>query len=240
MTFEFHNLSEINQETRKLIEFPLGGKVNGKIAGLSMSLASERPVAPGIDGHNEFMAELEAMEATANSFYEQGSEQTDKEIEVRLEDGEVRVFKNQKQVDLARWRGVREEMISLGMKVQPISGTFSYILTSTAEREQANVPTPNVAQKIAEKDDNIDAESVITHFQRRATHQIDRTKLVIKRAMDIIGEIPPMRDGETPEELPNILDDACKSARKSAYKTASNAEEALGSMYLINDFQETL
>ena len=120
MTFEFHNLSEINQETRKLIEFPLGGKVNGKIAGLSMSLASERPVAPGIDGHNEFMAELEAMEATANSFYEQGSEQTDKEIEVRLEDGEVRVFKNQKQVDLARWRGVREEMISLGMKVQPI------------------------------------------------------------------------------------------------------------------------
>ena len=98
----------------------------------------------------------------------------------------------------------------------------------------------NVAQKIAEKDDNIDAESVITHFQRRATHQIDRTKLVIKRAMDIIGEIPPMRDGETPEELPNILDDACKSARKSAYKTASNAEEALGSMYLINDFQETL
>jgi hypothetical protein len=49
-----------------------------------------------------------------------------------------------------------------------------------------------------------------------------------------------MRDGETPEELPNILDDACKSARKSAYKTASNAEEALGSMYLINDFQETL
>ena len=97
MTFEFHNLSEINEETRKLIEFPLAGKVNGKIAGLSMSLASERPVAPGIDGHNEFMAELEAMEATATNFEEQGSEQTDKEIEVRLEDGEVRVFKNQKQ-----------------------------------------------------------------------------------------------------------------------------------------------
>lgn len=218
MSFTINDIRDIDADTLQMVGFSLGGKINGRIVSCAMSLANKELNVGGVDGYNDFLAELQAVEDSSEAISNMG-------FEPRMD----------KQKELACWVGARTLLIEAGQKPSPLSESFAFILNRTQNKELCKDDEAEKLAKLA----GMSADDICKTFEARKERDVERTKDTIRKAMQIVADVIP--DTTTnPPGLEELVLESIQSGRKSAIKMADNAEDALGSLMLLKIFEDTV
>lgn len=215
------DIRDMDRNTLNLIGFPLAAKLNGKIVSLSMREAfnqMRQAQSNGIDGYNDLMAELQAIEGTTQFFDDAGiapSESTEEQ--------------------LAKYLGARKLLAEAGVRVSPISENFGYIMTRAGQK--GSVADDDV-KKLAEQSGMSEAVVVET-FKAKGEKELADTKERILKAMEIISKIEP-NEADTPADWKELVLASVQSGRKSAIKIANDTTDAFANLMLLKALEDTL
>lgn len=221
----------------KTMGFSAGGKANGRSVSLSMSIVQEpTEESTGIEGFNDWMADLADDEENLQSLQEAGRgyfqsvDQADGDRTVQF------LTKEDKQTELEGWLGVRLELMGKNVAVPKISDTFKFLLAKTAEKP---LPTAEQALQLSEmmpKKTRMTPEAIIERFRVRRNDDVKRSMEVMKKAMAHIKSTVP-NPNYTPRDFSEVYAAAIESSAPAVVKTANSIEEAFANLGMLGQLE---
>ena len=221
----------------KNMGFPLCGKFNGRSCSLSMSIVQEpTEESTGIEGFNDWMAELADEEQTILSLEDAGRGYYQRVDEANGDHTIKFLTKEDKQIELDGWLGVRLELMAKNIDVPKISDTFKFLLAKTAEKP---LPTAEQALQVSEmmpKKTRMPPEAIIEKFKTRRDADVKRSMEVMKKAMAHIKSSKP-NPNYTPTDFSEVYAAAIESAAPAVVKTANSIEEAFANLGMLGQLE---
>lgn len=224
-------LADMDDSTKRLVEYSLMAKINGRILRYSMREAGRAARKVG-DDVEDALNDIAASNLSDRWFSE-----------------------NAGKAPVTNWDllistvCVREWLVSHGYRPLPLIDSFKYVLEQAgAKRSLTNEEVESMA-KIA----GMSTDTIRKSRETAANREFERTRTVVKEAVSLVdaayneaatlmegpegfamnGERNPTGTWEPPEELREIVVEALESAKKGALRSARSTEEALGSLALI-------
>lgn len=212
-----------DDEVKGLTGFSLMAKVNGRVVRYSMRLASklrqEQELATkGVDGLNDLMTSLAAEAAEMES--------RDNFAMERSEDPEEA---------LVLWLSIRNLLGQSGYKAQPLSDTFTSMLTNEQQKQTADPTTLANMAKVS----GLGEETVRSLLAQSGTRNLQRTAETIRLAMQQVSRVMPQAQIspdadhtclEAPFDFAELYQGAIDSAKKSALRIARDPISALAQL----------
>lgn len=216
--FDLETLLE-DKPVMEMVGFALASKVNGRIVSNSMKVAfrqSRLPKGNGIDGFNELMKELKDIEADNHHFDANGFTPAADPVD-----------------ELAQWLGVRYRLVEAGVKVQPLSDNFEFILTRAASKSVDEAQLAKLAELSGRKADELKAV-----FEAKNAKDFGETRERVLSALRIINDTTPDTTS-VPEGLAELVSEAFTAGQKSAVVMANDPTEAIANLILLKATEDS-
>lgn len=227
MSYDIDNLNDFDASVIALIGFSLASKINGKLVKFGFATIrgdKEAIEASGIDGYNDFMSDMEAINATIENFDKAGQPNGER-INPREQ--------------LARWINARNTLIEVihnkgvEMTVGPVTENFSYIVRNAGSEY---IPTEQQMNILIETSGFTRAQIDEANAKKKV-RAIARAKEDSLMAMRVIAETGP--DNTTPDGFSEVLVDSIAAGKKSALNNPRTTfEEKAADMILLKAVED--